>query len=406
MRKYYGECGQITHYQIILPTQIIPELLKTLHGATAKHPGITKMTQECRAEYYHPGLAKHIKRWVTSCQECTKYKRINTRQIRPKMINPTSDFSMGPEDILEVDILPNLPSSAGYQHMITMIDVFSRYLFAYPTQNMTAQTVEKSSLTSRHAYLPTTTTSDKGSQFTAEVVQKITKILDIEIRNATTKHAQTIGILERTHASIKTALKISTGERKSMWHKNVRIAVMNRNITYHESIGCEPSTVFHGRIPYNALDLKLGIKPRWQKQHNTELADQLQKQLNEMQNVVKENLMLSYIKYKRYYDRKADATPLKVNEYCYVLNPKADNQSTEFSFNKCIWTGPYVIVKVLSNNNYTIRKLGTRYTQTLHRLRLRIYKPDRCLTDVTVKQTDYLADPDVLVQHNEWYAKA
>ena len=191
-----------------------------------------------------------------------------------------------------------------------------------------------------------------------------------------------------------------------MLHKYVQIAVMNHNTTYHESTGCEPSTVFHGRIPYNALDLKLGIKPQWQQQHNTELAGQLQKQLNEMENVVKENLMLSYIKYKRYYDRKADATPLKVNEYCYVLNPKADNQSTKFSFNECIWTGPYVIVKVLSNNNYTIRKLGTRYTQTLHRIRLRIYKPDRCLPDVTVKQTDYRPDPDVLVQHNEWYAKA
>ena len=155
MRKDYGEGGQITHYQIILPTQIIPELLKTLHGAIAKHPGITKMIQECRAKYYHPGLAKHIKRWVTSCQECIKCKRINTRQIRRKMINPT-DFSMGPEDILEIDILPNLPSSAGYQHTITMIDVFSRYLFAYPTQNMTAQTVGKGiiDVMTRHAYFP------------------------------------------------------------------------------------------------------------------------------------------------------------------------------------------------------------------------------------------------------------
>ena len=216
----------------------------------------------------------------------------------------------------------------------------------------------------RHAYLPNTTISDKGSQFTAEEVQEITKILDIKNRHATTKHAQTIGILERTHASIKTALKISTGERKSMWHKYVQIAVINHNTTYHESNGCKPSIVFHGSIPYNALDLKLGIKPQWKQQCNTELADQLQKQLNEMQNVVKENLMLSYIKYKRYYDRKADATPLKVNEYCYVLNPKADNQSINFSFNEIIWTGPYVIVKVLSNNNYTIRKLGPRYTET------------------------------------------
>ena len=29
VRKYYGECGQVTHNQIVLPSHIIPELLKT-----------------------------------------------------------------------------------------------------------------------------------------------------------------------------------------------------------------------------------------------------------------------------------------------------------------------------------------------------------------------------------------
>ena len=104
--------------------------------------------------------------------------------------------------------------------------------------------------------------------------------------------------------------------------------------------------------------------------------------------MTKENLMISYIKYKRYYDRKANATPLNVNDYCYVLNPKADNQSMKFPFNECIWTGPFIVVKALSNNNYTIRRLGTRYTQTLHRIRLRIYKAAQRLPDVTVKPTE------------------
>ena len=51
MRKYYGEDGTITHNQIIIPKHLIPELLSTLHGKTSKHPGITKMIQECRARY-------------------------------------------------------------------------------------------------------------------------------------------------------------------------------------------------------------------------------------------------------------------------------------------------------------------------------------------------------------------
>ena len=62
------------------------------------------------------------------------------------------------------------------------------------------------------------------------------------------------------------------------------------------------------------------------------------------------------------------------------------------------------MIKNLSNNNYTIRKIGTRYTQTLHRIRIRLYVPEERMPDVTVRSNEYLPDPDVNVSHNEWYA--
>ena len=160
-----------------------------------------------------------------------------------------TEFTMGPEDCLEVHILPNLPLC--FLSLVTMMDVFSRYLFAYPTQDMTTKTVPRCiiDVMTRHCYLPTVILTDKGSQFRSEVVNQIAQTLDIRISHASTKHAQTIGILERTHASLKTSLKISTGERRSMWHKYVELAVMNYNTSHHESLGCEPTTVFHGRIP-------------------------------------------------------------------------------------------------------------------------------------------------------------
>ena len=96
------------------------------------------MIQECRVKYYFPELARKVRAWVTSSPDCIANKRIDTRQILPKMLSNT-EFTMGPEDCLEVDLLPNLSSSNGYQHNFTMMDVFSRYLFAYPTQDMTAK---------------------------------------------------------------------------------------------------------------------------------------------------------------------------------------------------------------------------------------------------------------------------
>ena len=407
MRKYYGEDGTVTHYQILIPKHIVPELLSTLHGKMNKHPGITKMIQESRAKYYYPGLARKIRAWVINCPDCIANKRIDTRQIRPKMLSNT-EFTFGPEDCLEVDILPNLPSSNGYKHIITMMDVFSRYLFAYPTQDMTARTVGRCiiDVMTRHCYLPTVILTDKGSQFRSDVVNQIAQTLDIRISHASTKHAQTIGILERTHASLKTSLKKSTGERRSMWHKYVQIAVMNYNTSYHESLGCQPTTVFHGRIPYNILDIKLGLKPEWKKEANENLTDELQKQIAEIHQSAKDNLMQSYLKYKRYYDKKATATPLKINDYCYVLNPKADNQSMKLAFKDCIWTGPYIVVKVLSNNNYVVGRTGTRYTQTLYRIRLRLYAPNQRVPDVTVKVEEQLPDPEVKTTLDDWYAQA
>ena len=165
---------------------------------------------------------------------------------------------------MQIDLVPGLPPSGGYENIVTAIDVFSRYLFAYPTSNQDAKTVAKVliSIMTKHAYLPTTLISDKGTAFTSTVIKEVAGVLEITLKHATTKHAQTIGLLERSHASIKQALKIETGERRSLWHKYVSIAVLNYNTSYHASIGCEPRRVFHGRNPSNILDLKMGIRPQ------------------------------------------------------------------------------------------------------------------------------------------------
>ena len=142
------------------------------------------------------------------------------------------------------------------------MDVLSRYLFAYPTANQDTKTIAKIliNIMTKHAYLPTTLISDKGTAFMSLVIKEVAGVLGITLKHTTTKHAQTIGLLEQSHASIKQALKIETIERRSLWHKYINIAVLNYNTSCHTSVGCEPSRVFHGRIPNNVLDIKLGIR--------------------------------------------------------------------------------------------------------------------------------------------------
>ena len=82
-------------------------------------------------------------------------------------------------------------------------------------------------ITTKCGYLPTTLISDEDSAFVSHVDKEAAGVLRITVRHATTKHAQTIGMLERSHMSPKQAFKIETGERRSLWHKYVSITVLN-----------------------------------------------------------------------------------------------------------------------------------------------------------------------------------
>ena len=66
--------------------------------------------------------------------------------------------------------------------------------------------------------------------------------------------------------------------------------------------------------------------------------------------------MQSSLKYKDYYDRKARASPLQDNDYCFVLQPKADSQGSELPFRDYRWISPFIVQKVLPNNSYIVRR--------------------------------------------------
>ena len=381
-RQYYDETGQIKYHQILLPKHLLKELLQAIHGTAHRHPGISKMLQEIRQKYYYPGIAKYVKKWVEGCETCARDKRVPNNTITPELLN-LPEWDLGPEDAMQIDLLPNLPTSGGYQTVMTAIDVFSRYLFAYPLIEATATNVAKViiDIMTKHSYLPTTLITDKGSAFTSTIIAEITQILGITLKCATTKHPQTIGKLERTHASLKTNLKMASGEYRRQWHKYLPLAVLNYNTTYHSSIGCEPSKVFHGRIPYNVLDHKLGNNPNKNFLPTTEFAEEVQQRTQILIDQTKKNIMQSYLKYKDYYDRKAKAAPLKEKDYCFVLQPKADSQASKIPFREYRWIGPFVIQKVLSNDNYIVRRLNTNKTQILHRIRLKKFVPNAPLED-------------------------
>ena len=124
--KYYAETDKINHYQILIPKQLVDEVLPSLHGEFGKHPGITKTIIACRQKYYYPNMAKLIRQWVMSYEQCIRESRIDHRLTQPALQNP-KEYITAPEDAMQIDLVPELPPSGGYEYIVTAMDVFSRF---------------------------------------------------------------------------------------------------------------------------------------------------------------------------------------------------------------------------------------------------------------------------------------
>ena len=125
-----------------------------------------------------------------SCEQCIRDSRIDRSLTRPPLQN-TIELITAPEDAMQIDLVPELPPSGSYENLVAAMDVFSRYLFAYPTLNQDAKTIAKVliNIMTNHAFLPTTLISDKGTAFMSHVIRKVANVLGISLKHATTKHA-------------------------------------------------------------------------------------------------------------------------------------------------------------------------------------------------------------------------
>ena len=176
-----------------------------------------------------------------SCEQCIKQSEIDRSLTFLPLQNPKV-LTTAPEDAMQILLLPEEPPSVSYEIIVTAMDVFSHYLSAYPTSNQDAKKIFQTLTTikTKDAYLPTTLIAGKSTAFESHAIKEVTGILGITLKHAIAKHAQLIGMRERSHALSKQALEIETGERLSLWNKYVSFAVFIYNTSYHTSIGCEP----------------------------------------------------------------------------------------------------------------------------------------------------------------------
>ena len=242
-RQYFNHIGNISHLQLCVPKHLRTELIYRLHNSKQKgHQGISNTLVELRKGFYFPGYQESIRDYISNCTTCHQAKNAKLTSQRPPL-QPVSALQFYPEDMMQVDIVGKLPECKGYKYILSAMDVFSKYLFAIPIKHPDASTVARhlTDLFLQHSYIPRSILCDKGSVFTSNLIKELAQMLEIKIENASVKHAQTIGLLERAHGPLKKYLRIYEKLNSRQWPQLATPAAYAHNTRYHASIGSTPS---------------------------------------------------------------------------------------------------------------------------------------------------------------------
>ena len=107
-----------------------------------------------------------------------------------------------------------------------------------------------------------------------------------------------MGAIERAHASHKRVLKVSENSMGTDWLKSVDYATFCHNTSYHSSIGCTPSLIFHGRHPLTPIDLRFRADQIAEMKPKYDLSVAIQDKVSKLHQEARSNVCEAYYKYR------------------------------------------------------------------------------------------------------------
>ncbi|KAM7312534.1 uncharacterized protein ISCGN_009439 [Ixodes scapularis] len=183
--------------QVVVPRTLRHHILSLAHDiAMAGHQGIKRTSDRVLESFYWPGVLADVKRFVRSCDLCQ-------RTIPKGMV---SNAPLGRMPIIEtpfervsIDLIgPLSPTSKNEnQFILTLVDFSTGYPEAVALTSTDSKTVAEGliEILSRVG-LPSEIISDKGTNFTSELMNEVTELLSIKHLLSIPYHSKCNGLVE------------------------------------------------------------------------------------------------------------------------------------------------------------------------------------------------------------------
>jgi len=138
-RKYWSNNQEGESWQLVAPVAYRNEVMRTTHASvTGGHMGVKKTQVKVAKQVYWVGWSKDVRDFCRKCDVCARYHRGATKKQ-----GELQNMCVGaPWERVAIDITgPHLQSTKGNKFMITVLDHFTKYAFAFLVRSHDAITV-------------------------------------------------------------------------------------------------------------------------------------------------------------------------------------------------------------------------------------------------------------------------
>ncbi|UYV76815.1 hypothetical protein LAZ67_14002092 [Cordylochernes scorpioides] len=337
---------------LVVPKKRRKEVMSEYHNHMLNgHLGVARTTYRLKNKYYWPSMLKDASEFVKTCHLCQSRKGSN--HLPSGLLQPIPPANY-PFERIGIDFVGPLPSTKRRRKwIIVLTDYYTKYAETKAVSEATVK--EVSTFLIEHIILrhgaPRFLISDRGSQFTSNLMKEVMKMCKVKHCFTTSYHPQTNGLTERLNRTLINMISMYVNTDQKNWDEILPFITHAYNTTIQETTGYSPFFLLFGREPMSLLDDE-NIPTDSNMDDYDEYIENYLDKIARTRQVVINNTEKTQERMKRNYDKKHNEKIYEPGHLVAVWTPVRKIGKCEKLLRK--YFGPYRILKKLSNVNYLI----------------------------------------------------
>ena len=358
------------------------EMIAAVHNSSVGHFGVQrtmKILRRLGVEWEN--MRVHIRKFIHLCPACQKMS-----QLKPLIHAKAFTISAyRPMERVAIDYIHNLPvDHQECQHILVVIDCFSRFVELYPTRQLTAEETADHLLCYVGRYgPPIQILSDNGSHFVNGVITSLLHYMGIDHQFSMAYSKEENGIVERANKEVIRHLRniMFDNGHLNQWSRYLPLVQNIMNSAVHSATGCSPAQLIFGSLidPARGLIFPQVVDEPKRFAVSTYVSTLFRNQQKLVEAAAASLRKRDKRHMQQYAAAHADHGPLtsfEVGQYVLIEYPNIIRTGSTENKLLPVLKGPAKVIRKLDDSRYRVEDLVTRRAKDYHVSTLRPYFMD------------------------------